>query len=376
MTSAAFLRACLRLRHDPAGAQALCASLGEIEGGWESVCAASEAERVAPLLRRAIHGLGVVPPGVANALRRSQRAAGLRNLLLLDELGRCLQELAAARVPVVVLKGAALAEAVYRDVSLRPMCDVDLLVHHHDLATASRILRDLGYVAGRETHPGAVAEHENELVFSKAGRVDAQIDVHWSLFDSPYHQARIAMDWFWQSTEPVSVGGVPAQMLGPEALLIHLCGHLALHHMASGLLWWYDIVAVLESDGARIDWAEVLARTQQYALVLPVRAVLTRVVEEWGATIPAEALAAVRALPYSRAEERVFRWLTSPQRPARQRFWADLASMPGWRQRLRFGRTHLFPSAAYMRQRYRIAHPLLLPLYYPYRWLRGLRGAP
>jgi hypothetical protein len=48
--------------------------------------------------------------------------------------------------------------------------------------------------------------------------------------------------------------------------------------------------------------------------------------------------------------------------------------MPGWRQRVRFARTNLFPSAAYMRQRYQIKHPLLLPLYYPYRWLRGLRG--
>jgi hypothetical protein len=27
-----------------------------------------------------------------------------------------------------------------------------------------------------------------------------------------------------------------------------------------------------------------------------------------------------------------------------------------------------------MHQRYHISHPLLLPFYYPYRWLRGLRG--
>jgi hypothetical protein len=61
--------------------------------------------------------------------------------------------------------------------------------------------------------------------------------------------------------------------------------------------------------------------------------------------------------------------------PAGARFWTDLAGITGWRQRLRFARTNLFPSAAYLRQRYAIPHPLLVPLYYPYRWWRGLRGS-
>ncbi len=28
-----------------------------------------------------------------------------------------------------------------------------------------------------------------------------------------------------------------------------------------------------------------------------------------------------------------------------------------------------------MRHRYQVSHPLLLPLYYPYRWTLGLRSA-
>ena len=32
----------------------------------------------------------------------------------------------------------------------------------------------------------------------------------------------------------------------------------------------------------------------------------------------------------------------------------------------------LLPSPAYMRHRYNIRHSLLLPLYYPYRWLVNL----
>ena len=66
--------------------------------------------------------------------------------------------------------------------------------------------------------------------------------------------------------------------------------------------------------------------------------------------------------------------LTAEQRSVAQRFWSDLASMGGWRARLGYAWTHLFPSAEYMRARYGIRYSLLLPLYYPYRWLRGLFG--
>jgi Uncharacterised nucleotidyltransferase len=376
MTSETCVRACLRAWHDPAGVEAVRALAVALEGNWESLRTVGEAERVGGLLHRALAPLAIAPPAVTAALRQSRRTTSVRNLVLLHELGLCLQELSAARVAVIALKGAALAQAVYRDLSLRPMGDVDVLVRREDLATTTRLLTALGYTPARaETHPGALAEHENELTFLKRGRFEACIDVHWTLFDSPYYQDRIPMDWFWSTAQPVSIAGVPTMMLGHEALLIHLCGHLALHHGASGLLWWHDIAEVLSTYRDGLDWGELLAKTRMYGLALPVRAVLTRVADEWGVSVPVDVLPALRALPHSRAEERVFAWLTQRDRPAGPRFLADLGSMSGWRRRLRFARTHLFPSASYMRQRYRIRHPLLLPLYYPYRWLRGLRGS-
>jgi hypothetical protein len=372
----ALLRACLRHRCDPGGGAALRARIGALDAdAWETLRALAEAERVAPLLHDALGGLGLAPATVVDSLRQSRRATWLRNLLLLRELARALQRLAAAGVPAIVLKGVALVEAVYGDASLRPMGDVDLLVRRGDLAEASNALRQIGYAFGRaETHPGALAEHENELLFCKRDRIDVQLDVHWSLFDSPFYQAHIAMDWFWDTAQPLSINGTPALMLGPEALLIHLCGHLALHHGGAGLLWSYDIVELVRRYGERLDWAALLRKIGEYDLVLPVRGVLVALGAEWDARLPAEVLAALRLHPHSRAEARAAARMSRSEHPAGRRFWADLASMPGWRQRVRFALTNLFPSAAYMRHRYGVTHPLLLPLYYPYRWLRGLRG--
>jgi hypothetical protein len=64
--------------------------------------------------------------------------------------------------------------------------------------------------------------------------------------------------------------------------------------------------------------------------------------------------------------------LTIENASVAQRLWADLRSMPNGSLRLRYALASLFPPPAYMRERYRIAHPWLLPLYYPYRWLVGL----
>jgi len=332
-----------------------------------------ESERIGPLLHQTVGA--IVAPPLGEQLYLSYHATARRNLLLLRELGTCLRALTAAAVPVIVLKGAALIETVYGNLALRPMGDVDLLVRGRDLAATRQTLGGLGYEVRRiETHPGVVAEYENEVAFCKPGKLDTWVDVHWGLFDSPYYQDRIAMDWFWESARPAPIADVTALVLGPEALLIHLCGHLALHHMHTGLLWWYDVAEVLAAYRAEIDWPALLAHTQEYGLLLPVRTVLSRAVDEWGAAIPADVMHALRSLRESRVEQRIFADLTAAQRSPRRRFWSDLTSMSDWRQRLRFARTNLFPSPAYMRRRYAIAHPLLIPFYYPYRWLRGALG--
>ena len=101
---------------------------------------------------------------------------------------------------------------------------------------------------------------------------------------------------------------------------------------------------------------------------------LLRVADEWGAPVPLGVLRALRGMHESPAEQHIFAELSAGPRSPRHRFWSDLVSMSGWRQRWRFARTNLFPSPAYMRRRYAIAHPLRVPLYYPYRWLRGVLG--
>ena len=367
---------CLRGRFDPAALDAAREQVSGSDFDWTAWFNAVQTAALAPLLYRILHGHAIVPAAIDGQLQVAYFESARDNALRFRELGRVLRQLAAVGVQVILLKGAALAEAVYNDIAARPMGDLDLLVHREDVMTALGALSELGYTPTHaEAFAGVTLDFENEVQLLKRGPVDTLIEIHWSLLNSPHYQKKLPMAWFWATAIPVQVEGSAALSLGPEALLLHLCAHLALHHDSSGARWLHDVAEVVHRFQDRLDWEQVLARAQAWDLVLPVQQVLGRVARDWQAPIPGDILQRLSALRPSADETRVHAWLTAPERPVAQRFWADLASMPAWGDRLRYGWGSLFPSAAYMRRRFGVAHTLLLPLAYPYRWLLGIKGA-
>ncbi len=373
----ALIRLCLRARWDAGAleeARALLAH-GEFEEGrlLQLACA----EGVASLLYDVMRGQNLLPAPLEDELRLVYFAAARRGYPLFNELERLLASMAAHDLPVILLKGAALALAVYRNVSVRPMSDLDLLLRREDVPRALDLLRERGYVEEQmEAHEGDTLAYENEIMLHKRGDSGHVVEVHWGLFDSPYYQHTLSGEWFWETALPLRVGNAPALMLGPEAQLLHLCGHLLLHHggAALRLLWLHDVAEVLVLYRDALDWDELFRRAEAHALLLPLQRVLPRVIEEWQVPVPPQVVPRLCALRPSKEEERVFGWLSAAGQPVGRRFWFDLLSMPSWGQRFRYAWTGLFPSASYMQQRYRLRHPLLVPFAYLYRWFLGLRG--
>jgi hypothetical protein len=370
-----FLRLCLKVRREPAAREAMRAAVASEPPDWREVARVIETDRIGPLLHRLWREESFVPDAVQQRLRQSYLLTAHRNLLLLRELEATLTALEAAGVDTLVLKGAALAEVVYHNIGLRPLMDVDLLMRREQLATAMPVLTGRGFAPTHaETREGSTAAYENEMLLIKPGTVPIPLEIHWSLFDSPYYQERLRLEFCWQHAQTFRLGETEARMLDPVSQVLHLCGHLVLHHGGQDLLWENDIAEFVALHGASIDWPTLLERARLCELVLPVQQLLLRLVEEDAHAIPADVVEQLRALQPTAGEERVVGYLSTEQRTVGRRFWTDMASMSRWSERFGYAWTHLFPSAAYMRQRYGISHPLLLPFYYPYRWFRGLRG--
>ena len=85
---------------------------------------------VIPLLYAGLRTLGFpgVPDPVRSELAKLFRINGIRNELLDRELARILRLFADAGVPVMPLKGVALAESLYGDPALRVCSDINVLV--------------------------------------------------------------------------------------------------------------------------------------------------------------------------------------------------------------------------------------------------------
>lgn len=225
---------------------------------------------IAPLVFAILRGQGARAGGVL--AREYARAWGSneRNTVRLAEL---LDRLGGAGVRVMLLKGAHLALFVYRDVGMRPMVDVDILVRPGDLPAAERVLAAEGYVTrphvpgayeflgggGPAPGPHSVAARYRELHHHLHPMGSASglplIDVHRAIA-SPSLPLSIDAEGMWERAERRSVKGREAWVLSPGDAILHLAVHAAGGNRLAvrGLVSLCDIAAVIARAGGALDW--------------------------------------------------------------------------------------------------------------------------
>jgi hypothetical protein len=225
---------------------------------------------VAPLLLRSLRKAQLTP-GVSQsliaALERATAANAMRNRLLFDDLAVVLHFLQRKRLDVIVLKGAALADTVYRDRVLRPMRDVDLLVRDDHLPDIEQFLSSRGYSLDEEW---ALAkpwhrQYDYHLVYYKRaeGLPVTCIELHWRL-DRPAQAFRLDLEGIWTRAVQASVAGVPTRTLCPEDTVLHLCLHACKHKLTAGMRSYCDIAEAVRCYSAYLDWATFTRRAWQW----------------------------------------------------------------------------------------------------------------
>ncbi len=261
---------CLREGEEPAGPFGLV-SLSSSE--WGRVLAQAVRHRVAPLLFRRIEREGIaglVPADVYERLKKICIHYTQVNMWLFHELGTALRRLKEEGIDAMALKGAHLAEAVYGDIGMRPMGDMDLLVRQEDLGRAQEVLGALGYDS-----------QEKRML----------MDVHWYLV----HEVPVDMEGVWGRSREAVIGGVRARVLCPEDLVLHLCSHVAFHHQfqIGGLRTLCDLREVVLRYGEAIDWQAVLERAGQWGVPNAVSFTLMMARQMLGVPVPEAAVGAI-----------------------------------------------------------------------------------
>lgn len=226
---------------------------------WPDLLGFAKRELLAPTLwvRLGERGLvGVLPPEVAAALRRSHAVNAARNARIRAELLQGVEALNAAGVEPVVLKGAVdLVVPRYADPGARILRDIDLFVPSSALRSAVAALEAIGFVEAPleatkfVTYYADLTRKGNlvgiDLQFYISGQRDL-LTPEEALAGSVAHE----------------VDGVRLRTLSPDHQIIHNLLHSEVQDRGSdaGLVWLrqlLDLVALRQVYNEAVDWEAI-----------------------------------------------------------------------------------------------------------------------
>jgi hypothetical protein len=195
-----------------------------------------------------------------------------------------------AGVEVILLKGADIRHRLYDDPVCRPMNDLDMLISPADLEKAWTALEQHGYIPNpRDTdlRPGFNARFSWVASFSPRAGGSLYADVHWEIQEAgtfsrlPYGPLRArAAAW--------DLDGVPALVLAPEHVLMHLCLHTFDELENATLLKLSDLQRALTRFP--LDWDLFLDDAARFRIQEPLLWIFGEIVRWRPDLVPAEVL--------------------------------------------------------------------------------------
>jgi hypothetical protein len=269
---------------------------------WDEVVTTAVRHGVAAFLRQAIAQAGIsIPHIAADMLRNEIVDATARVALLNAELVQVVDVLAAAAIPVIVLKGPALARTIYPAAALRPYRDIDIVVENMRDAAAALVASGLSELSDGMVEQGEHADQcrggclSEQSYLTESGRAVVELHPDPLLLGLP----ALCEAERWERATPVpQLDG--ALMLCPEDQLVHLSVH-AHKHGFSRLIWVKDLDLLLRTHRRSLDWRLVVSSARLEGVRASVWYSLHLARTLLRTPVPPQVLARLRPAPLVRA---------------------------------------------------------------------------
>lgn len=254
----------------------------------------------------------------------------------LRELDAILRVFESSGIEVLLLKGADLLGRAYGGVlGLRPMVDVDLLVHREDLLPIERLLGAGGFRSCVDGNPAYVSPTGVLL-----------LDLVTELW------YRRDIESIWKRSVPRCVFGRLRPALHPEDSLIHLVAYQTIHRGRLSPQMALDVAAFLDVEGGLIDWHRVVQEVTAWGLSLPLYHGLSYARDTGGAKVPSWVLDDLRPAASRRGIARLYRRLLEEREIPQLGHLLLVISRPGWGNKLQAVWKVFFPSREFLQFRY------------------------
>jgi hypothetical protein len=162
-------------------------------------------------------------------LKNSYMKNTARNVLLLKQIKLLKKRAEQDGIQIILLKGAGLAISVYNEIGLRPMADIDILVHQQHTERIMELMKQ------SNMHPLFKDTNQNWLYSIKSHIMPYQSDdnilsleAHTRLFDDRFIQFANLKPF--EDTRTVNWDNTSFLLLDPYRAFIYGLYHIAIHH--------------------------------------------------------------------------------------------------------------------------------------------------
>ncbi len=252
----------------------------------ELVASASR-EGVSGLLMHRVYSAGLpLDEGLGRGLSQGLRESQLNYMRLKHACGRILSSLKQANIPVICMRGVAVAEPLYDELAaLRPISDIDLLLDEKQVLNAKQVLWDIGF-------------RPDPKYRNIYARGDISIDLHHEplgieRIHAWQYLTPLRIDDFMKYAEEGELVDEKTLLLHPRVNLPYLCFH-ALKHSFERLIWLNDIALLSNRINQANGWGEVCEGIREYGLERPCYYALSYAKTFLGAAVPGELLDEIR----------------------------------------------------------------------------------
>ena len=289
----------------------------------------------------------------------------------LDALAAALEK---ANIPVVALKNAGIARAIYKYPEECPMGDFDVMVRKSDFVRAHEVVMSQGFSFGFRA--AETIEEEGVEAGLLSGGCEYKMDLADDVLWLELQWRPIAGRWISPEVEPkaddlvatsLSIEGTALRLMDPVSDLLEVTLHTAKHSYvrAPGLRLHTDVDRIVRAY-PNFDWNSFVERVRNMHVKTAVYFSLLIPKAIFGTPIPDDVLDALK--PGERKFKYVFKAICRAglfhpmdskfSRPRYLAFAASLFDSP--RDCLKSA----FPSAQYMREHYQLKSGIQLPAAY------------
>ena len=365
---------------------------------WDYLIATIIGRGIGPLFYKKLPYLSnsfLIPSVVKAKLQQVYYKTFSRSTVLHEHFRNIATAFAAQGIPVIALKGIYLSEWLYKDIGLRQLSDIDLLIKEENGPLCISILTRLGYTQVYDGRSEFVLKNSEFVHYMPMTLNGVSIELHIKVHrKSEVYQ--IEPDELWKNAIANQIYNSTVFALNLNDLLIHLCVHLDKHFREGHVQFtcFSDITNLLNEYHDTIDWDSFIETCRLHNSESVVLRYIVLVNKYMNAPVPELIVQKYCLLLTKKDEELFIKYLKGytnfgSSAPVATHL-ANLKKLDSYSEKLRYIWEDLFPTRLFMLEKYGLQPAVgsqhsavgikqnfkqkFWWLWYPYRWWIGVKG--